>query len=131
MAKIKIIPLDKSTNFQELVLDGFDAIEMAIYQMLQTPMGSLPKLPYEGFDLDDLRGLPDGSATYEKLVAELKSKIESIVNSSNVTCDITKHGEVIDIVITYFHEGELKVLPIRQKSAGARVELLFDNIMLK
>lgn len=127
---MKIVPLDKSYNYKEIQLDGFDAVSMSVYQLFQTPVGSLPKLPNEGFDLDDLRGLSMGSAQYDKLTEELKQKIETLIGSPS-TCEIKRTGEVIDITITYFQDGEIKVIPIRQSEQGARAELLFDNIMLK
>lgn len=128
---LKFPSLDKSLNYKEQILTGWNAVEAAIYCLISTPMNSIPEMPSLGFDLDEFLWRTNGRDLSE-LETELGEKIRQVTNQSNVTCTVELDKYNCYITVTYQKDnGTEEKLPITISEGTNGRSIKFKNIIVR
>lgn len=124
--------LDKSLNYKEQILTGWNAVEIAIYSLLTRPMNSLPEIPTLGFDLHEFLFRDSTDSQIGELEQELSSKIQMVTKHSNIKCKVEVIGDNAYITIVYQKDdGSEMTLPITIEEGTNGRSILFKNIIVK
>lgn len=129
---LKFPSLDKSLNYKEQILTGWNAVEAAIYTLISTPMNSIPEIPTLGFDLDDFTWRNKDDKELHELENELGDKIRQVTNQSNLTCtvDVDQYNCYITVVYQKDNGSEVR-LPITISDGTAGRSVKFKNIIVR
>lgn len=134
MAENKLLfpSCDKSLNFKELVRRGWDAVEIAIYTLLSTPMNTIPEMPSLGFDLHEFQFRTSGDSEISQLENELATKISEVTLHSNISVNVEIIGVNAYITITYQKDNGSEVqLPISIEEGTNGRSIIFKNIIVR
>lgn len=129
---LKFPSLDKSLNYKEQILTGWNAVEAAIYTLLTTPMNSIPEMPTLGFDLDDFLFRSKDDREVGELETELSDKIRQVTNQSNLSCtiEIDQWNTYITVIYQKDNGSETK-LPITISEGTDGRSIRFKNIIVR
>lgn len=124
--------LDRSLNFKEQMLRGWNAVEAAIYVLISTPMNSIPEMPSMGFDLHEFLFRDSSDGELSALENELSEKIRQVTNNSNIECTVEVEGSTAYITVIYQKDdGSEERLPISiEEGTGGRF-IKFKNIIVR
>lgn len=129
---LKFPSLDKSLNYKEQILTGWNAVEAAIYTLISTPMNTIPEMPTLGFDLDDFIWRSRDDRELSELEVELSEKIKQVTNDSNVSCVIEVDQYNTYITVTYQKDDVTEEkLPITISEGTDGRSIKFKNIIVR
>lgn len=129
---LKFPSLDKSLNYKEQILTGWNAVEAAVYTLISTPMNSIPEMPTLGFDLDDFIWRSRDDRELSELEVELSEKIKQVTNDSNVSCVIEVDQYNTYITVTYQKDDATEEkLPITISEGTDGRSIKFKNIIVR
>ena len=130
--KLKFPSLDKSLNYKEQVLTGWNAVEAAIYTLISTPMNSIPEMPSLGFDLHEFLFREATDIELSSLESELAEKIKQVTLESNVNCTVEVQGQNAYITVIYQKDnGSEQRLPITIEDGSDGRFIKFKNIIVR
>lgn len=130
--KLKFPSLDKSLNYKEQVLTGWNAVEAAIYTLISTPMNSIPEMPSLGFDLHEFLFREATDIELSSLESELSEKIKQVTLESNVNCTVEVQGQNAYITVIYQKDnGSEQRLPITIEDGTDGRFIKFKNIIVR
>lgn len=130
--KLKFPSLDKSLNYKEQVLTGWNAVEAAIYTLISTPMNSIPEMPSLGFDLHEFLFREATDIELSSLESELAEKIKQVTLESNVNCTVEVQGQNAYITVIYQKDnGSEQRLPITIEDGTDGRFIKFKNIIVR
>lgn len=123
---------DRSLNYKELILRGWNAVEASIYMLISTPMNSIPEMPEMGFDLHEFLYRDSSDTEIGSLELELANKIASVTGNSNIQTSVEVNGPNAYITITYQKDdgSEIK-LPISISEGTNGRSIIFKNIIVR
>lgn len=132
LKNLKFPSLDKSLNYREQILTGWNAVEAAIYTLISTPMNSIPEMPTLGFDLDDFIWRSRDDRELSELEIELGEKIKQVTNDSNITCtiEVDQYNTYITVIYQKDDGTETK-LPITISEGTDGRSIKFKNIIVR
>lgn len=130
--KLQFPSLDKSLNYKEQILTGWNAVEAAVYALISTPMNSIPEMPTLGFDLHEFLFREATDIELSSLESELTEKIKQVTMDSNVHCTVEVDGLNAYITVIYQKDnGSEQRLPITiEEGTGGRF-IRFKNIIVR
>lgn len=129
---LKFPSLDKSLNYKEQILTGWNAVEAAIYTLISTPMNTIPEMPSLGFDLEDFVWRNMNDSEVSALETELTEKIRQVTNQSNLTCSISYDRFNCYITVLYQKDNGSEVkLPITISDGTNGRSVKFKNIIVR
>ena len=109
----KFPSMNKTLNFKEDIQVGWDAVVSAVFQLISTPMNSLPFTPSLGFDLDEFLFRVTDSREMSDLESELISKVQIITGNANIKTNVSVSDQIVYIDIIYTKDAKEERLPIR------------------
>lgn len=109
----KFPSMNKTLNFKEDIQVGWDAVVSAVFQLISTPMNSLPFTPSLGFDLDEFLFRVTDSREMSDLESELSSKVQIITGNANIKTNVSVSDQIVYIDIIYTKDAKEERLPIR------------------
>lgn len=109
----KFPSMNKTLNFKEDIQVGWDAVVSAVFQLISTPMNSLPFTPSLGFDLDEFLFRVTDSREMSDLESELSSKVQIITGNTNIKTNVSVSDQIVYIDIIYTKDAKEERLPIR------------------
>lgn len=130
--KLQYPSLDRSLNFKEQILTGWNAVEASIYALISTPMNSIPELPSLGFDLHEFLFRDSSDSEIGSLELELANKIASVTGNANVRCNVEVSGANAYITVIYQKDnGSETRLPITIAESTNGRSIIFKNIIVR
>lgn len=124
--------LDKSLNYREQLLRGWDAVEASIFALISTPMNSIPEMPEMGFDLHEFLFRDKSDSEIGSLEIELANKIAEVTGNSRVETAIEVNGANVYITITYQKDDGSEVkLPVTIEEGTNGRSIIFKNIIVR
>lgn len=124
--------LDKSLNYREQLLRGWNAVEASIFALISTPMNSIPEMPEMGFDLHEFLFRDKSDSEIGSLETELSNKIADVTGNSRVETAIEVSGANVYITITYQKDdGSEAKLPITIEEGTNGRSIIFKNIIVR
>lgn len=109
----KFPSMNKTLNFKEDIKVGWDAVVSAVFQLISTPINSLPFTPSIGFDLDEFLFRVKDSREMSDLESELSAKIQQVTGNANITTSVNVSNQIVYIDIIYVKDAKEERLPIR------------------
>lgn len=124
--------LDRSLNYREQLLRGWDAVEASIFTLISTPMNSIPEMPEMGFDLHEFLFRDKSDSEIGSLEIELSRKIAEVTGNSSVQTAIEVSGANVYITITYQKDDGSEVkLPVTIEEGTNGRSVIFKNIIVR
>lgn len=109
----KFPSMNRTLNFKEDIKVGWDAVVAAVFQLVSTPINSLPFTPSIGFDLDDFLFRVTDSREMSDLENELSAKVQQITGNGNIQTVVNVSNQIVYIDIIYTKDAKEERLPIR------------------
>lgn len=112
---LKFPSMNRSLNDKEDIKVGWDAVVLAIFNLLSTPINSLPYTPSLGFDLHEFLFRAVNGTEINKLEMELADKITIVTGARGKSINTQIHVEkqIVYIDVTYTKDLKEYRMPIR------------------